>query len=365
MLRELTSLSKHLRGKQVTISSNTFRLVSRFNFTLLISLVVLMTAKVYFGDPIICAADDKAPKLMIDNFCWLMGVYIQKGFVGTLTSNTSTHQAYGMVAPGTPKQFLRYYQWLVFVYFWMAISYMVPWFLWKTWEGGLMLGLCKDLQDPVHEKYWTKEKRNQVLSYFIHMRRSSRHAYYAFRYFVCQTVMLLVCIFNIVLVESLFGGFWERYYSAIGALYPFDYDKWTTETSQVFPRIAKCDFYSYGPSGSTQMRDALCMLPLNIINEKIFAFFFFWLLIVAILTTLDIIYGIIVMNSRYIRIRKIAAMTFDYNYDTVNRASDYGARGEFFVLYLVGKNISPYVFNDLIVELANTQRFKLLPEADV
>lgn len=40
----------------------------------------------------------------------------------------------------------------------------------------------------------------------------------------------------------------------------------------VFPRVTKCTFHKFGPSGSIQRHDALCVLALNILNEKIYIF---------------------------------------------------------------------------------------------
>jgi len=31
----------------------------------------------------------------------------------------------------------------------------------------------------------------------------------------------------------------------------------------VFPRVTKCTFFKYGPSGSVQTHDAICVLPIN------------------------------------------------------------------------------------------------------
>ena len=35
----------------------------------------------------------------------------------------------------------------------------------------------------------------------------------------------------------------------------------------IFPRMTKCTFNKFGPGGTLQRRDALCVLPVNIINE--------------------------------------------------------------------------------------------------
>ena len=44
----------------------------------------------------------------------------------------------------------------------------------------------------------------------------------------------------------------------------------------IFPRMTKCTFHKFGPSGEVEKHDALCILPLNIVNEKIYIFIWFW-----------------------------------------------------------------------------------------
>merc|ERR1711962_394635 len=53
--------------------------------------------------------------------------------------------------------------------------------------------------------------------------------------------------------------------------------------AMVFPRMAKCDFQLFGPSGTIENRDVMCLLPTNIANEKIYMVIWFWLLIIAII----------------------------------------------------------------------------------
>ena len=44
----------------------------------------------------------------------------------------------------------------------------------------------------------------------------------------------------------------------------------------VFPRMTKCTFHKFGTSGEVEKHDALCLLPLNIVNEVcLFVFVFF------------------------------------------------------------------------------------------
>lgn len=61
----------------------------------------------------------------------------------------------------------------------------------------------------------------------------------------------------------------------------------------VFPKVTKCDFYKYGSSGTIQRHDALCVMALNIINEKIFIVLWFWYVVMSVVTALSILWRIL------------------------------------------------------------------------
>ena len=73
----------------------------------------------------------------------------------------------------------------------------------------------------------------------------------------------------------------------------------------VFPKMAKCTFHKYGPSGTIEKKDGLCVLPVNIINEKIFIFLWFWLVVVSAITGVFLIYRVAVLAGPQIRIALI------------------------------------------------------------
>ena len=52
--------------------------------------------------------------------------------------------------------------------------------------------------------------------------------------------------------------------------------------------MTKCTFHKYGPGGSVETKDGLCILPLNIINEKIYVFLWFWFVFLAIVTAIHV-----------------------------------------------------------------------------
>merc|ERR1712037_740799 len=65
--------------------------------------------------------------------------------------------------------------------------------------------------------------------------------------------------------------------------------------NMVFPKVTKCTFHKYGPSGTVTRHDGLCILALNIINEKIYVFLWFWFVGVAIFSALAIVYRMVVV----------------------------------------------------------------------
>ena len=75
-----------------------------------------------------------------------------------------------------------------------------------------------------------------------------------------------------------------------------------TEIANVsFFRMTKCTFHKYGTSGNIENHDVLCILPLNIVNEKIYIFIWFWFLVLGLLSFLVVLYRFIIIFSPYIR----------------------------------------------------------------
>lgn len=56
----------------------------------------------------------------------------------------------------------------------------------------------------------------------------------------------------------------------------------------IFPKITKCTFYKYGPSGTIESRDAVCVMTLNIVNEKIYTILWFWMLLLGAVSVLAV-----------------------------------------------------------------------------
>ena len=86
----------------------------------------------------------------------------------------------------------------------------------------------------------------------------------------------------------------------------------------VFPKMTKCTFHKYGPSGTITRHDGLCILALNIINEKIYVFLWFWFVSVAMISALAILYRVIIFLVPSMRVTVIMGRSlYQVDKDTV------------------------------------------------
>ena len=120
----------------------------------------------------------------------------------------------------------------------------------------------------------------------------------------------------------------------------------------IFPRMTKCTFHKFGTSGDIESHDALCILPVNIVNEKIYVFLWFWFLLLTFLTFMVVFYRLVIIVSPrmrayllYIRFRLIKK-------ECINIIIRKAQMGDFFLLYMLGQNVDSMIFKEVIHELA-------------
>ena len=111
--------------------------------------------------------------------------------------------------------------------------------------------------------------------------------------------------FQIYLMDVFFGGQFSRYGADVLSVSEQPLEDRVDPMNRVFPKVTKCTFHKYGPSGTVELKDGLCVLPLNIINEKIFIGVWFWLVIVACITGVFLLYRIAVLLGPQIRVALI------------------------------------------------------------
>jgi len=127
----------------------------------------------------------------------------------------------------------------------------------------------------------------------------------------------------------------------------------------IFPRMTKCTFYKFGLSGEVERHDALCILPLNIVNEKIYIFLWFWFIILAILTSLLVVYRIFILVSHRFRIFLFKRTYRRIRTADIEKVAKNSSFGSWYLLYMIGSNIDTGIFCEAIEALAGNDKEKL------
>jgi hypothetical protein len=77
--------------------------------------------------------------------------------------------------------------------------------------------------------------------------------------------------------------------------------------ADIFPKITRCTMFKVGPSGSLENKEGLCLLPINVLNEKIYVFIWFWFSFMTVISTLNMVYRFVVVLCPPLQLEIIAS----------------------------------------------------------
>ncbi|XP_012538838.2 innexin inx7 isoform X2 [Monomorium pharaonis] len=373
-------LKDHVKFKvnqnSVAIDNLVFRLHYRATFLLLLVASILVTSRQFIGEHIRCIADNGVASHVIETFCFFMSTYtVVKHLNATaIERGELPHPGVGPAAKDDPVIHHAYYQWVPFILFFQALLFYVPHYLWRKTEGGrlslLVSGLhmaslsLNETEIKVNDKLNVPsikdrdEKIQGIRTAFINRLHLNRP--WAYGLMFCELLNFVNLIMQIYLTDWFLGGaFMDLGRSVVSV--PASKDK-----------VTKCTFHKYGSSGTIQKHDALCIMALNIVNEKIYTFLWFWFIILAVITGLGLVWRLltILLHSRSTSFNKLVfsmACPGKYNPWNVLRVTHEYYFGDWLFLYYIAKNLDNYVFKELLQSLAEDlenrrhAHYKILP----
>ncbi|XP_025412914.1 innexin inx7-like [Sipha flava] len=276
--------SRLLKVRLVAIDNSAFRVHYRLTFALLLACTTLVCSRQYIGEHIRCMSTG-VKENVIETFCFFTTTY-------TLPNvPSSVKPGVGPPRLNSKKVYHAYYQWVPFVLFGQALLFYLPHLVWRTYEAGTIKLLVNGLQRlylkpdgdqdmvagslmiPSEATRWAKVR--DVLNHLDMVTRFRMNRMWAVVLIGCEALNLVNVLLQMVLMNAFLDG--QFYTYGLTAL--FDND---VTFDRVFPKMTKCDFHKYGPSGTLQTHDALCVMALNIINEKIYMVLWYWFVVVLI-----------------------------------------------------------------------------------
>lgn len=238
--------------------------------------------------------------------------------------------------------------------FFQAVMFYVPRYLWKMWEGQKLRNLVLNLNNPILSDKNRDEEIDLLVDYL--RRNTGNHKTYMYYFTFCEALNFFNVCFQMYLVDAFLGGTFSTYGLDVLRYSEMDQDDRNDPMIRIFPRMTKCTFHRYGSSGDVQRHDALCILPLNIINEKIYIFLWFWFVFLAVLSGGLLVYRVFVLISDSFRQRVLCQRARLSERDDIAAVLSNAGQdvGDWFLLYMLCKNMDPLHYRELIVKLASS-----------
>ncbi|XP_036354405.1 innexin unc-9 isoform X1 [Octopus sinensis] len=344
---------------------------------LLVLFAIVVTTTQYVGDPIHCWAPAEFPGHYVEyvkSYCWISNTYYISMNDIIPTDITARSDAE-----------ITYYQWTPLILLFMAFLFKFPNIIWRLLSSvsgvnlervvdlaeQTQLGSPEDRQKTIEHiafymDRWLETYREYKMNYVVRMRQkmtkvcclmcSKREGTFLVGFYVCVKALYAA---NVIGQFFLLNAFMSNQFSVYGyEVLEMVRNKVPWKESVRFPRVTLCDF-EIRQLQNIQRFTVQCVLPVNLFNEKIFIFLWFWLVFISIVTCGNLllwIYRTIFRQSHVNYIAKYLKSSEDIftseDKKLVHRfTTDYLRDDGFFVLRLVSKNSTDLVLVDLVKEL--------------
>ncbi|ESO00644.1 hypothetical protein HELRODRAFT_185762 [Helobdella robusta] len=356
------------------------RLSSRYTVVFLILFAILVSMGQYVRNPITCWA----PKHFHDshtkfttNYCWVKDTYYLPW--DSNVKNDESHYE--------PRQRIAYYQWIPFILLGMAVCFFFPSLVWHGFntksgvDADSILSASHKLERI--DSYDSKKKTLRIITKQIDRFLNSRQivdfksrvgcflstvfchccgrrtsSYLVILFLISKVIYIFNVVFQLVALSYVLKAKFHSFgIDMLSRFFNLKND-WTEDSFVAFPRVTLCDFRIRGQDfANVQNHTVQCVLPVNMYNEKIFLFLWFWMFIVAAVSVINLLIWIARILSRrdrmtFIRNRLSSKLLTNKDNELVKHfVLDYLGQDGCFILRLVAHNTNHVTTTEIINDL--------------
>ncbi|ESO09249.1 hypothetical protein HELRODRAFT_73579 [Helobdella robusta] len=365
------------------------RLLYRHTSAIFVVFAIIVSTKQYVGDPIQCwvpAEFTGNHEEYTNNFCWIRNTYYLPYEKNIPKENESEK-----------RQVIPYYQWMPMILAVQALLCYLPILLWRGLndKSGIDVNTIVEAGETFTNAD-VAENKEKTLSYMIKQmdrylssqKDVSTGCTISLKHFLSRTcfsscgrrrgnylvllyltvkVLSFACVVSQLFVLNFFLG--QDFH-----LYGFEAIKsaiigTNLSVSPRFPRVTMCDF-KIRRLGNVQRYTVQCVLPINLFNEKIYLFIWFWLALVSIVLAFSLVtwmtrVALRVEKRRYVKkhLHLMNKIQFDSDKKQVVKfVEDYLKQDGVFILRLVGHNTNAITVTEFVCHLWDFYRMKPLTE---
>jgi len=234
----------------------------------------------------------------------------------------------------------------------------MPRYIWKCVESEKVKQVIQHLQQLIKTEDDYKKEIANLINYWQQNRGT--HFRYAFTYILCETLNFVNALGQVFFINVFLSGEFLQYGSEVLAFSEMNDEDRTDPMAVIFPKMTKCTFQEFGYGGDNEKTDYICVLPLNVMSEKVYIFLWFWLLCLAAVSGLVLIYRVlcaIVSPLRRVSITARGGRSRQVNRILNNEKSFSRCQnfGDWFFLNMIVKNLDQRAVSDIIEEICINQ----------
>ena len=348
------------------------RLNHKYSTIIFCILAIVVTTNQYVGEIIKCWAPAQFPDSWVEytnSICWISNTY----YIPMSELNIIK----------APRKEIVYYQWVPLVLFLQAFMFYLPSVHWSVLNRSIGMDINKVVTTLRQLEHINPESRDKVTKFLIkHIDRSLKYtreirqgtcARFKQRMAQCGCFCgkrygnFLITVYLVTkmlyLGDAIIQLYMMNYFLGTDYLfYGVDVLRDLSSTgdyreSKRFPRVTLCDFLVRSMARN-QPHTVQCTLPVNLFNEKIFIFVWFWLVMLAFLNLLSLVYWLWIAfttNRRgYIKtyLKVFERYKKHEDHSKLNAFSNtYLRQDGHFLLRMVGKNTNEVVVSELVTAL--------------
>ncbi|EFP09729.1 CRE-INX-5 protein [Caenorhabditis remanei] len=300
-------LLPYVRKFQRSAESND--IVDRFSYqytsTILGFSAIMMAASQYVGRPIQCwvpAQFTRTWEKYAETYCFIKGTYFLPGAFASEEEMSVTSPDGGVTASAQ----VGYYQWIPIILFVQAFLFYLPSIIWRTFNESCELKIkelaaVSEASRKIKSNMSDDQVKGRKFGRYFFKKLTFRNESPVFKEtgkivasgkFLPSLYLLVKILYlaNIVLqfwiltyfldTKSWLWG-WQTFQDLVAGR------EW--ETTGIFPRVTMCDF-SIMDLTTIHDHSIQCVIVINMLAEKVYVFFWFWLLFVGILTGCSLLY---------------------------------------------------------------------------
>ncbi|XP_054717399.1 innexin shaking-B-like [Uloborus diversus] len=349
MIDNVSNLRNMVTSKRRNTESVMFYLHYRVTFLLIMFCCILVSSTAFSDTRIACSSNpnNDISEAMLESYCWASSTYsVKSAYIGKRGKEVP-HPGIGSSEDPSEYTYRNFYQYIHLVLFIQALLFYIPHMVWKPIDSQHM----QIINDLITE--CSPEGKSESLSTAASFIRAKwgTHRAFALLYFLCEVAAIINIFIQALLLNKYFTGkfldlglIYARYYQAEHTEQPID----------LFPLITSCHFKRYGASGHIDVVDALCVLPYNALNVKIYLFLWLWFVILLALSAVNqfnFLMKMTIPTYRTLFQRLFYHSKVIPGHDNFISLMTKGNFGDWFVLSAVKSSMEEMIFYDLMEHL--------------